>query len=291
MTTITRRELQALADHDVIEGRTLRERGVTRGQLRTLLRREQLFRVWREVYFTTDRPTQAGRWLAAVLHCGPDASLSHLPAAALWGLIEWEGRAHVLVPGHRITRPPAGIRVHRSVRPDPGWTRDGIPVTTLRRTIDDIAPHRSAPSLTAIVGRAERQHALELDQLYAGARSAQLKRVLASYVAGRGLTDSELEARFLEIVAGTSLPRPQTQRRRAGGRVDFFWPQFGLVVEVDGYGSHRGRVAFQEDRRRDRANRRDGLDTLRFTWDDVVLTPREVASDLELAAARGVLVA
>lgn len=291
MTTITRRELTALAEHDVIEGRQLRALGVTRGALRTLLRREHLFRAWRDVYLTTDRPTQAGLWLAAVRHCGPDALLCSFPAGVLWNVLDWEGGPHVLVPGHRVTRPPDGIRVHRSIRPDPGWTRDAIPVTTLRRTIDDLARRVTSPALKAIVGRAERGHALALDELYADATSAHLRRVLSTYLAGRGLTDSELEARFFDIVGTTSLRRPDMQRRRAGGRVDFIWPELGLIVEVDGYRDHGGRVAFSEDRRRDRDHWREGLNTLRYTWDDVVLTPREVRADLELAAARARLVA
>jgi very-short-patch-repair endonuclease len=127
---------------------------------------------------------------------------------------------------------------------------------------------------------------VDLAAPYDDATSAQLKRVLETYVAGRGLTDSELEALFFDLVATrTTLPTPQTQRTKPGGRVDFFWPQFNLIAEVDGWDSHRGKVAFHEDRRRDRANKRRGLDTVRFTWDDVVLTPREVAADLEFAAA------
>jgi very-short-patch-repair endonuclease len=283
MATLSRLTLQKLAVHDVIEGGDLRARGVSRPQLRTMLAREHLFRAYQDVFLTTDRPTREGRWLAAVRHCGPDALLSHQAAAVLWRLIEWEGGPHVTVPNHRITKPPVGIRVHRSRRPDAGWTRDGIPVTTLHRTIDDIARGAPVPFLKAAVGRAEREHAVDLAALYADATSANLKRVLATYVAGRGLTDSELEARFYELVATTSLGRPQMQRRHAGGRVDFVWPDLRLIVEVDGYESHRGAVGFQEDRRRDRQNRRAGFDTLRLTWSDVVLTPADVAADLEHA--------
>ena len=76
------------------------------------------------------------------------------------------------------------------------------------------------------------------------------------------------------------------QRRKAGGRVDFVWPELRLIVEVDGWDSHRGRVAFTEDRRRDREHWRQGFHTLRFTWSDVTLTPREIAADLLLAAER-----
>jgi predicted transcriptional regulator of viral defense system len=238
MTTFTRPELAAMAAHDVITGDELRSAGVSRGSLRTLLRRAHLFRAHEDVFFVTDRPSREGRWLAAVRRCGECALLSFWSAAVLWRLVDEEGDLpHVTVPHHRGKHPPAGIHLHRTTRRDPGVVIDGIPVTTLHRTIDDIARGLSVPSLKAAVGRAERLHVLDFADLYASATSAKLKRVLATYVAGRGLTDSELEARFFEVVARTSLLRPQMQRRRAGGRVDFLWPELRLVAEVDGYGT------------------------------------------------------
>jgi very-short-patch-repair endonuclease len=285
MTTLARRELHALANHDVIEGHVLRAHGQSREQLRTLLRREHLFRVHKDIYLTTDRPTDRGLWLAAALHCR--GRVSFQPAGVLWQLLdEWDGIPHVTVAGHRVTKPPAGIRVHRSVVPDEGAVRDGIPVTSLFRTLDDLARHFSDAALRRAVGRAERHHALDLSALFDAARSRRLRRVLATYVAGRGLTDSELEALFFEIVARTSLPRPRMQRRKAGGRVDFIFEELKLIVEGDGYETHRGKVACQDDRTRDRANKRAGYDTFRFTWADVTLTPNEVAADLELVAQR-----
>ena len=242
----------------------------------------------RGVFLTTDRPGPKALAYAAVRHCGADALVSLWSAAWLWGLVDEapEGFPSVTVPAHRMTHKAQGIRVRRSRRPDPGRTRDLIPVTSLHRTIDDVARTASPSSLKAILGRAERTLALELDALYSEATSAKLKRLLKTYVAGRGLTDSELEARFFDIVATTSLRLPQKQRRQAGGRVDFLFPELDLIVEVDGYGTHRGKVAFVEDRRRDREHWRQGRQTLRYTWDDVVLTPRDVAADLELAAER-----
>jgi very-short-patch-repair endonuclease len=287
MRTITRPALLRLATHDVVTRDELRAAGVSVHAIRTLLRRAHLFAAHRGVFFTTDRPTREGRWFAAVRRCGSSALLSFWSAAVLWRLVDEEGdQPHVTVAHHQGKRPPKGIYLHRTTRADPGDLRDGIPVTTLHRTLDDIARTATHSLLKAAVGRAERLHGLDLAALYDDATSAQLKRVLETYVAGRGLTDSELEALFFDLVATrTTLPTPQTQRTKPGGRVDFFWPQFNLIAEVDGWDSHRGKVAFHEDRRRDRANKRRGLDTVRFTWDDVVLTPREVAADLEFAAA------
>lgn len=287
MPTLTRQQLQAMAVHDVIEGVDLRAVGVTPENLKTLLRREHLFREFEDVFLTTDRPTDRGKWLAGVRRMGDGAQLCEEPAAVMWGLLaDFDGWPHVLVGANRGKRKIQGIVIRRTTRPDARATRDDIPVTTLHRTLDDISRTLPTPSLTAAVGRAERKHAVDLAALHASARSPKLRGVLATYVAGRGLTDSVLEARFYEIAAGSSLGRPDTQRRMPGGRVDFIWHAARLIVEVDGFGTHSGRVAHREDLRRDRANWRAGFDTLRYTWGDVVLTPAEVKEDLDLARRR-----
>jgi very-short-patch-repair endonuclease len=135
--------------------------------------------------------------------------------------------------------------------------------------------------------QAEYHHRIDLAALRADARSRNLRRVLDLYVPGQGRTDSELEADFYELVARrTPLPRPELQHRTPGGRADFVWEDRRLIAEVDGYDAHRGRVAFREDRARDRENARRGYETLRFTWEDVQLTPEAVAEDLTSAESR-----
>ncbi len=287
MATVTRHRLLEVATHDVVTRDQLLTEGVTEEGLKTLRRRSHLFERHRGVYLTTDRPSHRTLAYAAVRHCGDDALVSHLSAALLWDLVDdVEGWPFVTVPAHRMTHKADGIRVKRTRRPVARWERDLIPVTTLHRTIDDVARLTTHPSLKAILGRAERKRALELDALYAEATSPKLRELLKTYVAGRGLTDSELEALFFDIVAQTSLSAPQKQRRKAGGRVDFVWPELRLIVEVDGWDSHRGRVAFADDRRRDREHWREGFHTLRYTWSDVTLTPEEIVADLLLAAER-----
>lgn len=288
MATLTRHELLQLATHDVVTRDELLIEGVSEEGLKTMRRREHLFLRHDGVYLTTDRPSHKTLCLAAVAYCGEDAKVSFFSGAYLWDVGEGEpdGAPFVTVPAHRMTHKAEGIQVRRSRRPDPGWTRDLIAVTTLERTIEDCARTMTIPALKRMIGRAERKHALHLDRLLDQARSRKLRGVLSTYVAGRGLTDSELEARFYELVVRAGLPKPQTQRKQAGGRVDFFFPGLRLIVEVDGWDSHRGRVAHQEDLRRDREHWRRGLQTLRYTWPDVVLTPRDVAADLALAQQR-----
>ena len=286
MTNLSRPELFELAVHDVVTGAVLRANGVTKGKLATLLRREHLFRAHRDVYFLTDRPGERSRWLAAVLHCGLDALLACESAAALWQLIERDlGRPHVIVPHRRITKPPRAIRVHRSstLHEEDRDEVDLIPVTSLFRTLDDLARRVNDGTLRGALRQAERRYHADLGALYEYARARRLRKMLELYLPGEGRTDSPLESLFLTVCARSTLPSPDRQRRAAGGRADFIWDDLGLIVEVDGYDPHRGLVAFREDRLRDRRNQREGRTTLRFTYGDLKQIPDEVVADLNAA--------
>jgi very-short-patch-repair endonuclease len=100
------------------------------------------------------------------------------------------------------------------------------------------------------------------------------------------MTDSELERRFLPIVEGLGMGRPQTQVFLNGFRVDFFWPDLGLVVETDGLRYHRTPAQQARDRLRDQAHAAAGLTTLRFTHRQVRYEPRHVRRTLEAVADR-----
>lgn len=79
------------------------------------------------------------------------------------------------------------------------------------------------------------------------------------------LTDSELERRFIPIARRAGLPPPVTRERVNGFRVDFFWPELGLVVETDGLRYHRTPAQQARDRLRDQTHTAAGLTPLRFT--------------------------
>src|SRR4051812_43418400 len=70
------------------------------------------------------------RFLAAVKACGPTAHLSHFSAAALHGIVTWDGRHPEVTITGRGTRTHPGIKVHRTTRTDRIVRRQGIPVTT-----------------------------------------------------------------------------------------------------------------------------------------------------------------
>lgn len=219
-----------------------------------------------------------GRYRAAVLSCGPRAALSHRAAADLWGLRASNGRIEVTAP--RSCAGPPELRVHRSRMLDPvDFTElDAIPVTTVARTLLDLAGGVPERDLARAVDRAERLGLFDLaavDDVLSCARgrrgTAALRRVVAAWRPSH--TRSELEDRFLELVMAAGLPRPRMNVLLDGEsgkhEVDAYWPAHRLVVQLDGFAYHRTR----RDRERDAAADADlelaGLEVLRLTWDEV----------------------
>jgi very-short-patch-repair endonuclease len=100
------------------------------------------------------------------------------------------------------------------------------------------------------------------------------------------LTDSDLERRFMRLVERGDLPPPLTQQEVNGFRVDFFWPELGLVVETDGLRYHRTATQQSRDRIRDQAHVAAGLAALRFTHAQIRFEPGEVIATLRQVAER-----
>ena len=155
--------------------------------------------------------TQRGRWIAAVLAAGEGAVLSHHSAGALWGLLPPTRMLELTSPS-QVRRP--GIRAHQSHLPaDETATEDGIPVTTVARTLLDLAAVVDPRRLERALEEADKKRldeALSLPDLirrYPGRRGvARARLVLARFVPGATLTRSELEERFLSFLDERELP-------------------------------------------------------------------------------------
>lgn len=236
--------------------------------------------------------SRLGRWMAAVLAAGDGAALSHSSAAALWEIGREGGRIEISVPRERNPR-VHGVRVHRRKElAGPDLTRrHGIPATTPARTLLDLAVRLEPSRLERAVNEADKLDLINPGDLreWAGERPGQdgvapLRRLLDRdrFV----LTDSELERLFLRIVQRAGLPKPATGRRIHGYRVDFHWPDLGLVVETDGLRYHRTAAQQASDRRRDQVLTAAGLTVLRFTHRQVAHEPREVERILATVARR-----
>ncbi len=296
------RELWRVAarQHGVVSRAQLERVGLTRSAVAHRLRTGRLWRLHRGVY-AVGRPdlSSEGRWIAAVLACGPSAVLSHGSAAALWDLrAERSGsNHHVSVPSQSGRSPSRGRRphaivTHRCATLGAGdvTRRRGVPVTTLARTILDVAPGLGDRALRSVLREAEYRHRLDLgilrrslDGAGSSSKHGRLRRALDVWTPGIGKTESELEAEFLALCARTRLPLPEVQQRIGRYRADFVWPDRALVVETDGYEAHQGRVAFSDDRAKDRALRAAGYAVLRFTWGEVVGAPDAVVRELRAA--------
>jgi very-short-patch-repair endonuclease len=293
----------AESQHGVINRDQLLGAGLTSDEIQSRLARGRLHRTWRGVY-AVGRPqlTLHGWWMAAVLACGSRSLLSHESAAALWGI--WgtqrsskaESRPpreiHVSVRGSG-TRIREGIRVHRRTALDRSeealW--DGIPVTSPALTLIDLGARLADSELEAAIRNADKLDRIDPDSLraevesHAGAAGiTALRKVLDRRTFA--LTDSELERRFLRLVARSGLPRPLTQQQVTGFRVDFYWPELGLVVETDGLRYHRTPSQQSRDRSRDQAHAAAGLTTLRFTHSQVRFEPDRVITTLRAVAER-----
>ena len=225
--------------------------------------------------------------MAGVLGCGQGAVASHRSAAALWDLRRWPaGPVSVTIP-IRGAGTRAGVIVHetRSLDPDEQEVRDGIPCTSVARTLVDLA---------AVAGRRELERALEQSmtrnlfdrravEKYAGrAGMMALRRLMADVPDAPAPTSSELERRLLDLVRHAQLPWPVVNAHIGEHQVDFQWPTQRLVVETDGRAYHDSASAFDRDRRRDLDLELAGWHVLRFAWRQVVHDPGRVTALLRV---------
>jgi Transcriptional regulator, AbiEi antitoxin len=232
--------------HGVVTRQQLLALGMSREAIEHRRETGRLHRIHRGIY-AVGRPQvgQRGRWLAAVLSCGPHALLSHESAASLWGFWARSARVDVTVPeGTRRRRP--GIHLHRRSKLAPEHRRivQGIPVTDPVSTLIDLAACVGLNRLERAVNEADRLDLVDPESLRQALDASPprpgvgpLRSLLDRHTFA--LTDSVLERRFLRLVRVTGLPVPKTQAWVNGFRVDFHWPELGLVVETDGLQYHR----------------------------------------------------
>lgn len=183
--------------------------------------------------------------------------MSHLSAAALWGLVRPRA-SPVDVTSSRSHSGRAGIRLHeRKLRPDERTTRDEIPVTTVARTLFDLAEVIDMPRLERAWEEADRLNRLQLraveqvcERGYGRRALRPIRRLLAEARAAE-TTRSPLEDRFLAFCRYYGIPTPETNTHVLGHEVDALWPAARLVVELDSWEYHGHRSAFERDRARD----------------------------------------
>lgn len=255
----------ASRQHGVVTFRQLVAAGIDKSAVARRVRQGRLHRVHRGVYAVGHSGlSREGRYLAAVLACGDGAVLSHVSAAALWGLLRpIDGPIHISIPSPNGRRRRSGIVIHRtSFAPSELTRRAGIPVTTPSRTILDL------------------RRALDPKLVRRAIREAQHRRYRLDPRLGADRTRSGLERGFLVLCRRHRIPPPEVNVPVGRLTVDFLWRARHLVVETDGYEYHHGEVAFEDDRERDLALRRRGLDVLRYTGRQLEREPALIAAEI-----------
>jgi very-short-patch-repair endonuclease len=282
------RVIAQLADrqHGVVATWQLLPHGSTQDDIDYRARIGRLHRIHRGVYAVGYRTlTPKGHRMAAVLAYGPQAVLSHRSASAHWDIGPGFWKIEVTTPQPRRSR--KGIRAHRAtLHPEDVTVRDGIPVTSVARTILDLAAKLRHDALTRLIEDADRTERFDLKALErAMARRPhapgvrRLKTVLAAYK-GPADTRSKLERDFRALIVSSGLPEPQYNVVVAGLSVDVYWPQWRLVVELDGDPYHDNPRAFEMDRIRDATLQKAGIRVLRVTGHRLDNAPSDVLADI-----------
>lgn len=283
MSEIDRRIAEVAAgQHGVVAGWQLHSIGIGHRAIGERVADRRLRRVHRGVYAHGQTPiTRRAWWMAAVLTVGREAVLSHHDAAAALDLREpHNGDAHVSTPLRRRSR--RGVIVHQAalLRPDDFSVIDAIPVTSVPRTLLDMATVLDARALRRMWERAEELQALDVMAVRAlvvranGHRGlGALCRLLRYDPSAAARAESELERLFLELLREAGLPLPQVNVLVGGFLVDAYWPEARLVVELDGYEFHSDRDAFERDHEKRVALRRSGLTVVEFTYRQAVDRP------------------
>lgn len=267
--------------------------GFTKSAIEHRLRTGRLHPIRRGIYAVGRRHLdREGRWMAAVLACGPGAALSHRSAAALWGF----AKEHPDYIGLSVLRPSEarlpGVRVHRrpNLPAEDITQRRNIPLTQPVRTFLDLVSVMGPRNLERAVNEADKLDVIDADALrkalddHAGEPGVRpLRRILDQHTFR--LSDDELERLFRPLASAAGLPVPLTKHKLGRFEVDFFWPSLGLVVETDGWRYHRTPSAQTRDALRFQTHTAAGLTPLRFSHHQVKYEPAHVKTVLTATAA------
>jgi very-short-patch-repair endonuclease len=237
--------------------------------------------------------------MAAVLASGGGAVLSHWSAAALW-MIRPNSRSAIDVTTPHRSRTWGGLRRHVSHVPrDERTVEEGIPVTSVPRTIFDLAANEPADVVENLLREMEfrelwdRLSLGDLVERYPGKRGVRKVRLaldrLKNEPSGRRRTP--LEERFAPFLRRHRLPLPRFNDWLLVGdrnfQVDCHWPGTSQIVELDGWEGHSTRSAFREDRARDRLLQVAGYSVTRITWNQLDDEPEQIAADLRMLLGVG----
>jgi len=265
----------ATQQHGVVARRQLLALGFGEHAIKLRLGAGRLNPIHTEVYAVGHRRiSQRSYWWAGLLAYGDGALLSHRSAAALWGVARSRGSlVDVTAPeGRQGVERRKQLWIHRGkLHAEDHTQHDGIPVTTVARTLFDLAEVLNTEQLEYAWEEADRLKRLRLravervcERGYGRRALKPIRRLLADARAVRR-TRSPLEDRFQRFCRAYELPPHSTNVDVLGHEVDALWPEARLVVELDSWEHHGHRAAFERDRSRDPKLLLAGYRTVRVT--------------------------
>jgi very-short-patch-repair endonuclease len=216
------------------------------------------------------------------------AVASHASAAYLWGLYRYAPETiDVTAPIRR--RAKREFRVHFSsiLAEEDRAEREGIPVTSVPRTLLDLAIRARPDQLERLLERAEERDLFDLRAVEAvldragGHRGrGRLRRALAIYQPDPAFTRSRFEKRFRQLVRAAGIAVPSMNFNVAGYELDAYWPELRFAVELDLYETHGTRAAFERDHLRQEELKLIGIEMIRVTEPRLKREPEAVLANL-----------
>ena len=276
--------------HGVIALWQLLDLGLSSSAVRHRVTVGRLHRIHAGVYAVGHaRLTRDGCYMAAVLACGRGAALSHRSAADKRALRRTDRATIDVISPRQRGRGRAGIDAHTSTTLLPSDIEivDGIPCTTVARTLLDLAAVMPRDAVERAFDQADHLQVLDVREIEdvlaraGGHRGAGvLRAILADRSRAPALTRNRLEQAFLAICRGAGVPLPEVNAWIAveptGYEADFLWRKQRLIAETDGRDVHTTRQAFEHDRIRDQQLMLLGYRVVRFPWQQVLGEPATV---------------
>jgi hypothetical protein len=275
-----------------VNHRQLGELGLTEREIRHRVKVGRLIPVYRGVYAVGHLPTHPlDRARGALLAAGPGSALSHSSAAVLLAIYDrWRHPLEVVTPGDRR---PRGLIVHRSrLLPSDLLRVEGVLSTNRARTLLDVTPQMTDARLLRAVNGQRIDHGLRLSAVedvlrrfprYPGAR--RLRAIV--FGAPKEPFRSGWEIEWPPYAAENGLPRYEMNYVIRGCRVDVYFTVERLIVELDGWGTHGTKAAFEKDRdTRNAILAETGIPTFAITYTQFHERGAEQARRLHLILAR-----
>jgi very-short-patch-repair endonuclease len=237
--------------------------------------------------------------MAAVLACGAGAVLSHRSAAYLHGILDdSRNRVDVIAPNRR-GRAPKGIAAHRdgTLAPVDRVVIDGVPCTSLARTLLDIAATESPRALRYAVTQAEVEKNFDLAEVVEllkrsrGRRGvARLRLAIELHDPAEQDTRSELEKKLLRLFKRGGLHPFEVNGHLVVDGIsmmpDFIWRDARLIVEADSRRVHGTATAFEKDLQRDQQLVAAGWTVIHATWHQATQEPDRLLRILRTLLSR-----